>query len=149
MGLCNRDAGDVTLWQEPQNPANNMTAAQYIGMVEYYGPTVRQYYELVYDSNTHSGPAAQQAYYPGDANVNKVAVDFYASEYVSGFGLSTMAAIADKCQPAEEARHLGDGRHPHQYRSPQAQVMSYFSYVQSVMAGRIQAGKSNGEMAWA
>jgi len=29
-----------------------------------------------------------------------------------------------------------------------AQIMSYFSYVQSVMADRIQAGKSNGEMAW-
>jgi hypothetical protein len=81
-------------------------------------------------------------------NVNKVAVDFYASEYVSGFGLSTMAA-ADNASPPKK---LGIGEMGVTLTSivpPQAQVMSYFSYVQSVMIGRIQAGKSNGEMAWA
>ena len=52
-----QDAGlmaEVCLWQEVG--PRDMTAAQYHAVVHYYGPTVRQFYPLVFDAPGFPGP---------------------------------------------------------------------------------------------
>ena len=78
--------------------------------------------------------------YPG-SHVNKVAVDFYASEYDSGYDLSTMVAIADNASPPKKLGIWEIGVTLTNTVPSMSQITSYFSYVQSVMAGRLQAGR--------
>src|ERR1022692_2213105 len=85
--------------------------------------------------------------YPG-SHVNKVAVDFYASEYDYGYDLSTMVAIADNASPPKKLGIWEMGVTLTNTVPSMSQITSYFSYVQSVMAGRLQAGKSNAEIVW-
>ena len=89
---------DVALWHEPYY--QGLTSAQYIAMIQYYGPTVRQYYPLVFVPNVASlATHGEAAYYPGDAWVDKVAADIYDSQYKTGQNLTAAAAIADGATP--------------------------------------------------
>ena len=86
---------EISLWHEPDY--SGLTAAQYVAMIQYYGPTVRSYYPLVC---VFAGPDADisNGYYPGDAWCDGIAADGYAQ----GSGLTTItnaASIADGATP--------------------------------------------------
>lgn len=79
--------------------------------------------------------------------MNKVAVDFYASEYDSGFDLGTMAAIADNASPPKKLGIWEMGVTLTNTVPSQAQITNYFSYVQSVMAVLATPGRPRGARA--
>jgi hypothetical protein len=93
---------EVILWQEPifnSSPWSN-NAAQYISYVQYYGPTVRQYFPLVYNPNNNSNTISYvQAFYPGDALIDKVMVDMYTPSFAQGITYDNAAALANNASP--------------------------------------------------
>jgi hypothetical protein len=135
----------ATLWQEPQHV---MTAAQFRQVVHYYGPAIRKYYPLAYDVTGAAGPAKWTRYYPGASSIDLVAIDYYATNYVNGITLDTVAGFADSASPPQPLGIWEMGSTASSINPTQAQVQSFFSYVQSFMAGRLQAGKANGDIAW-
>jgi Putative Ig domain len=89
---------EVSLWAEPFN--NGLSAAQYIAMVNYYGPAVRAYYPLVFCTSALSAQSnGENSYYPGDAAVDKIATDLYAIRWLTGTRLDTAASVADGAVP--------------------------------------------------
>jgi hypothetical protein len=89
---------EISLWHEPYY--NGLTAAQYIAMIQYYGPAVRQYYPLVFCTSLSAvANNGENSYYPGDAWVDKIATDFYAVNYVNGYSLDLAASIANNARP--------------------------------------------------
>jgi hypothetical protein len=135
----------VTLWPEAQD---QMTASQFHRVVQYYGPTVRKYYPLAYDAAGSRGPANWKKYYPGALLIDVVAIDYYATAYAKGITLDTIVAIADNASPPKPFGIWEMGNSTSTTSPPQSQIQNYFSYLQSVMAGRLQAGKANAEIAW-
>jgi hypothetical protein len=135
----------VTLWPEAQDV---MTASQFHRVVQYYGPTVRKYYPLAYDAAGSRGPTNWKQYYPGALLIDVVAIDYYATAYVKGITLDTIVAIADNASPPKPFGIWEMGNSTSTTSPPQSQIQNYFSYLQSVMAGRLQAGKANAEIAW-
>jgi hypothetical protein len=134
---------DITLWHEPFFAG--LTAAQYIAMINFYGPTVRAQYPLVFGTGGSSVQNNNEnAYYPGDAAVDKVVTDYYADGYVAGRRLDLPAAPADNAVPPKpfgvwEMNASSSAQ-------TQADGTSYFQYVQSYFTARSVAGKPNAEV---
>jgi hypothetical protein len=135
----------VTLWQEPQHV---MTAPQFTRVVHYYGPAIRNYYPLAYDVTGAAGPAEWTRYYPGASFIDLVAIDYYATAYAKGIRLDTIAGLADSASPPQPLGIWEMGSSATGSSPSQSQVESYFGYIQSFMAGRLQAGKANAEIVW-
>jgi hypothetical protein len=135
----------VTVWQEPQHV---MTAAQFRQVVHYYGPAVRKYYPLAYDVTAAAGPSAWTKYYPGASSIDLVAADYYANTYVSGVTLDVIAGLADSASPPQPFGLWEIGSSATNTSPTQSQVESFFGYIQSFMAGRLQAGKANADIVW-
>ncbi len=135
----------VTLWPEAQDV---MTASQFHRVVQYYGRAVRDYYELAYDAAGSRGPTNWTKYYPGASLIDVVAVDYYANTYVKGIRLDTLVSLANDARPAKPFGIWEMGSSNDAVSPSQTQVESYFSYIQSLMAGRLQAGQPNAEIAW-
>jgi hypothetical protein len=133
---------DVALWHEPF--FNGLTAAQYIAVYRYYGPTVRKYYPLVC---VFSGPDADPAngYYPGDAWVDKIAVDAYAGS--STLQVTNAMSIADNANPPKPfgVWEFNGSTDPVNGQS-QLAVTTFFTYIQATMLARIAAGKANADV---
>jgi hypothetical protein len=138
-------AATVTLWPEAQD---QMTASQFHRVVQYYGPTVRKYYPLAYDAAGSRGPTNWKRYYPGALLIDVVAIDYYATAFAKGIRLDAIVAIADNASPAKPFGIWEMGNSTSTTSPPQSQVEAYFSYLQSLMAGRLQAGKPNADIAW-
>lgn len=136
----------VTLWQETEQRV--MTPYRFRRVFEYYGPAVRKYYPLVFDAPGSGGHTNWTDYYPGDSLVDAVAVDYYATAYVAGNRLDAIAAIADQANPPKPFGIWEMGNGGATPSPTKTQVRSYFSYIQSLMAGRLQAGKRNAAMVW-
>jgi len=62
--------------------------------------------------------------------------------------LGTIVAIADNASPAKPFGIWEMGNSTGTTSPPQTQVEAYVGYLQSVIAGRLQAGKANAEIAW-
>jgi hypothetical protein len=135
----------VTLWQEAQNV---MSAAQFRRVVHYYGPMIRNYYPVAYDAFGSAGPSSWTNYYPGDSFVDVVAIDYYAPSYLKGITLDVLGRIADSASPAKPFGIWEMGNSAGGVIPTQSQMQSYFGYLQSFMAGRLQAGKANAELVW-
>ena len=133
----------VTLWQEPQIA---MTAAQFRRVVHHYGPAIRQYYPLAYDVT--GDPTTWVKYYPGASAIDLVAADYYATRYESGVTLDVIAGLADNANPPQPFGLWEIGSTANHTSPPPAQVEAYFGYIQSFMAGRLQAGKANADIVW-
>jgi len=90
---------DVTCWHEPF--FGGLSSAQYIAMINYYGPAIRQYYPLVFVTSASSAQSnSENTFYPGDSAVDKVATDLYAGSYYTfGTRLDTAALTADNAVP--------------------------------------------------
>lgn len=144
----------VTMYHEPA--AEGLSAAQYKAMVQYYGPTVRKYYPLIYSQSaykTHVNPATPGNYYPGDAWVDECNYDFYETDYrLYGVRLDSMASIADAASPPKPFSLWEFGVQVNTAggvtAATHAQGTAYMSYVQSYMAARLAAGKTNGDIAY-
>lgn len=136
---------DVAIWSEPYY--SGLSAAQYTAAVNYYGPAIRQYYPLVFVTSAFSVAANNEnSYYPGDSAVDKVATDFYISG--SSYGtLDAAASVADGAAPPKPFGiwEFGAATDPVN-GSTQASVTAFFGYIQSYMAGRLQAGKANADV---
>jgi hypothetical protein len=140
---------EVTLWTEPQLSRFGMPSSAYVAMARYYGPVVRRYYPLAYNASGFAPDDEWESYYPGDAYVDKVAVDFYARQFVYGRRLDVIAGLADAASPAKPFGiwEMGDMAPPQPEPTP-AEMTAYFGYVQSFMARRLAEGKTNGELCW-
>jgi hypothetical protein len=138
---------DITLWHEPYY--SGLTNTQYVDMVEYYGPTVREYYPLVC---VFSGPDAVESngFYPGDSWCDKIAVDQYA--YTVNYGdnsITNGAAIANAADPPKPLgiwEFNGSTLPLNEAGQTQAQVTEYFEYVQNYMVTRLQQGLDNADV---
>lgn len=136
----------VTLWQEAQHV---MTASQFHRVFAYYGPTIRTYYPLAYNADGSRKPTSWKQYYPGASLVDVVAIDYYANSYAKGIRLQAIVAIADDASPAKPFGIWEMGNTGSKKANPPPSVIgNYFSYLQSLMAGRLQAGKANAEIVW-
>jgi hypothetical protein len=145
---------DVSLWQEPYGSglaghvSAGLTISLFIAGWQFYAPTIRQYYPMVFDTSIYSvNHHNENAYYPGDAYVDKVATDFYCSEYDGGERLDLAASLADGATPAKPFGlwELNSSTDPTSGQT-QAQSTAYFTYIQNYFAARLQAGKTNADL---
>jgi hypothetical protein len=141
------DAGllaEVCLWQEVG--PGDMTAAQYVQYVEYYGPTIRNYYPLVFDAPGYQGPAEWQAYDPGHANLDGYAVDFYCGDYINhGVRLDTLLTLAGDLPVG--IWEIGNTASASFTPTPD-DVTDYMGYIQSTLSGRLNSGLPVGSSTW-
>lgn len=143
----------IVLWQEPQNGQNNMSAAQCQNMFAYYASTVRALgVPLVYDSATHLGPSGVTSYYPGDANCDEIAVDYYGNVFVNtdnqtGASLLAAQTLADNAVPPKPlgVGEMGSTLGP---SITNQQVINYITFIQNTMSARLTAGKQNSNVMW-
>ena len=136
---------DITLWHEPYY--SGLTALQYVAMVQYYSATVRKYYPL---ACCFSGPDANASngFYPGDAYVDKIAVDSYDYSHLLGNTEITDAqSIADSAIPPKPFGiwEFNGSTDPVLGQS-QANVTAFFTYIQALFAARTAAGKPNADI---
>jgi|ERR1041385_3230240 hypothetical protein len=139
---------DVTLWQEPNDRSAFSTGSDYIGYVDYYGPTVRAAgIPLVYDPGAGGGVDSWGAYYPGPSMIDKIMIDFYGSAWLNGTRLDAIAAIADRASPAKP---LGLGEWNDAATSAgtltPTQFGHYVTYLINFFTTRLSNGKSNGDI---
>ncbi len=135
---------EVTLWQEVS--PKDMTAMDYAGVVSYYGPTVRQYYPLVYNAPGYLGPGEWQMYDPGRLNLDGYAVDFYCGDYINkGYRLDMIAELAGPLPIGiwEIGNTTSDNFFP-----TDAQLSEFFGYITGFLTGRAASGGAIGSSAW-
>lgn len=135
---------EVCLWQEVD--ANVMSASQYHDYVKYYGPTVQQYYPLVFDAPGHVDPEVWSAYAQG-LDFDGYAVDYYGSVFLkNGQTLEKMAAIAGS-HPVGlwEIGNTLSTAHP---LPSKAQVQDYLTYITDFLTQRAAQHLPVGSVAW-
>jgi hypothetical protein len=136
---------DVSLWHEPYS--QGLTESQFQAMFEYYGPTVREYYPVCINLESfNTQENGEGAYFPGTNNeyVDKVYVDFYASEYFdsSAIRLDAAQAIADD---NGLPFGLGEFNGSTTNQTP-TQLDTYFTYVQDYFQTRLSDDKVNADL---
>jgi Putative Ig domain len=136
---------DVTLWHEPFY--SGLTASQYQAMINFYGPTVRSRYPLVFCTATSAVQNNGENSYFVAGGFDKVATDYYAQAYASGTRLDTAASVADSNSPplpfgVWELNASTDAT------SGQTvdQATNYFGYLQQYFNNREAAGLANAEL---
>jgi hypothetical protein len=142
-----KDAGliaEVCLWQEVG--PRDMTAAQYHAVVHYYGPTVRQFYPLVFDAPGFQGPDEWAAYDPGRSNLDGYAVDFYCGDFVNkGFTLDPLGTLAgDLPIGIWEIGNTASAS----FMPTADQLNDYMSYMTTFLTQRAASGLPVGSVAW-
>lgn len=136
---------DIALWSEPF--FSGLTSTQYIAGVQFYGPTIRRYYPLVF--NTANGAVvhdSEATFYPGDAWVDKVGTDYYASGWVAGDRLDTIAAVASGASPPKPLALWELNGSPASTGQSQANVDSYFAYLTSFLQSQQNSGFPVGDL---
>lgn len=138
-------SAQVCLWQEVG--PKDMTAAQYHTYVSYYGPSIRQYYPLVFDAPGSQGPDEWRAYDPGHSNVDGYAVDYYCSCFTrqTSFRLETLADIAGTLPVG--IWEIGNGA-AGDFNPTPGQIQAYMQYLQSFLTQRQRANLPVGSVAW-
>jgi len=145
---------EVSLWQEPYGSglpghvSDGLTQSLFVAGWQFYATTIRQYFPMTFDTSIYSvNHHGENAYYPGDAWVDRVATDFYCSEYNGGERLDLAASIADAASPPKpfglwEANSSTDPASG----QTQAQATAYFGYVKTFFTARLTAGKPNADI---
>jgi hypothetical protein len=135
----------VAIWHEPV--PQGLTTTQYIAAVKYYGPTIRQYYPLTFNQSCYpvaSGSVVASAYYPGDAYVDQVTVDYYTPDYdESSTVLATCMAVADSASPPKPFG-IWESNGNTAYQT-QANITAYFGTISSTLGNRLGGGKVNAD----
>lgn len=135
----------VSLWHEPF--LGGLSAAQYVAMIQYYGPTVRQHYPL-WSVFSENDTVEANGYYPGDGTIDGIAADCYST---STTNLDNCALMADahglplglwECNAAND---LGIDPSPVN-GATNAQGLAFFDAVKAKFLARLAAGKLNGDI---
>lgn len=136
---------NITLWHEPF--FSGLTAAQFVAMVNFYGPTVRNYYPLWV---VYSGSDADIAngFYPGNGTCDGVAVDAYAlSGTTQILNAQSIAATGGKPFGIWEYNGGADLGSPVPVQGQtQAFVTAHFQFIQDLFTSRRASGLPNGDL---
>jgi hypothetical protein len=134
---------EICLWQEVRPEV--MTPAQYLAYVKYYGPTIREYYPLIFDAAGTRGPKEWQAYDPGHAYVDGYAVDYYGPTYYKlGYKLDALASMAGTLP-------IGIweiGTATREILPNPTQLGDYMTYITGFLSQRLSSGLPVGSIAW-
>jgi hypothetical protein len=134
----------VCLWQEVG--PKDMSADAYHAYVRYYGPSIRQYYPLVFDAPGSKGPDGWRAYDPGRSNLDGYAVDYYCTSFVrNSFRLDTLTDLAG---PLPIGVWEIGGAGPGTLTPTTAQINAYMTYLQNFLTQRQASGLPVGSVAW-
>lgn len=158
----------IILFHEPTN--GGLSAAQFIFSIQFYSPTVRQYYPLDMGWSVNPSSDPKLASYTAGlftANVfDGVMGDFYCHEYIklgvlTGSTMSNMAALADNnmVNGVLTPLPLGMGEagwNPLLSDESAADITAYYQYLAGNPAGnsngffpgRVTAGKANSYLCW-
>ena len=140
---------DICIWHEPYY--SGLTVTQYQNAVEYYGPTVRQYYPLVFVTSVQSVQNnSENSYYPGDAYVDKCATDYFCWDYAGdGYTLTTAATPANNANPPKPFGiwELGSSTDPIVGQST-GSTAAFLNYVAVFFAERLLDGYENADLLW-
>jgi hypothetical protein len=141
---------DVSLYPEPYGAAQaghvsaGMTISQEIAAWQFYAPTVGQYFPRVFNTSIYSvNHSNENAWYPGDAYIDKVVTDIYCSEYDGGERLDLAASVADSASPAKP---FGVWEFNTSTQQTQAQAVTFYNYLQTYFTARLRAGKANADL---
>jgi hypothetical protein len=129
-----------SMYHEPVS--EGLSVGQYQGMINYYGPTVRQYYPLNYSGQASSGGgtvANYQTYYMS-GSFDAASVDYYCANYDAGLLISDYAAVTDADNLPFGLWEFG----VNESGQTQTQGTNFYTYLQSFFTGRLSAGKGNG-----
>lgn len=145
---------DVTMFHEPA--AEKLSDTVYKAGIAFYGPTVRQYYPLIYCQSayrTHVDKTTNARYYPGDDLVDKIAYDFYSADYLLySQTLDAMASIADNASPPKPFGIWEWGVQNNNAggvsADTQAGATRYANYILGYMTTRLRAGKVNADVSY-
>jgi hypothetical protein len=131
----------ITLYQE-QGLGDGLTAAQFKRVYADYQP-VRHIFPLFVDF-AGSAEDTWAAYRP--AGVDGIAVDYYASAWVRGRRIDTLAQWANQAGQELGIWEIGNTADPSLPTA--AQVRSYFGYMSGLQSRRLSHGHLVGDMAW-
>lgn len=138
---------DVAIWHEPV--PQGLSVQQFTDAVNFYADAIKPYGRLSFNQSGYpiahgTDPAA---YYPGDV-VDIVTLDGYCPSYDTDSNLlSSVAAVADAhSKPFGLWEFNGCTNTSISGHQTQAQVTSFFQAIQSLFAGRLQAGKANADV---
>lgn len=158
----------IILFHEPTN--GGLSPAQFIFSIQYYSPTVRQFYPLDFGWSVNPSSDPKLASYTTGlftANVFDGAMgDFYCHEYIklgvlTGSSMSNIAALADNnmVNGVLTPLPLGMGEigwNPGLSDENAADIVAYYQYLAGNPAGnsngffpgRVAAGKINSYLCW-
>lgn len=157
---------DIAVWNEPNSNGFNGLFSQTSPFPPYYNhyaPTVRTAgYPCCYNPMLANGAIA--AFYPGDALVDKIYVDYYSWDYfktfgnppqqrqatlISAYGDNPMA-LADNHLPSPIPFGIGETGVSNGTNAPSnADFIAWWNQqIVAPMVGRIGAGKVNAGIAW-
>ena len=132
------------LWQEVSS--RYMTAAQYHAYVQYYGPTIRRYYPLVFDAPGYRMPSEWRAFNPGREHLDGYALDFYCPDLIrKGHDLAPVFDMAGDLPVGvwEIGNTASSGFMP----TP-GQLGTYMTYLTTALTGRMAERLPVGSVAW-
>lgn len=147
---------EVALWHEANLDLEIFpTPASYRQYVAFYAPAVRAYdVPLLYIPGM-SNPDTAVTYYPGSPLTDKILVDYYGNSHVKGVRLDQIMAVADgiagdPVPVASAPKPFGVSEWGDSSGDPvaPADFDAYAEYLVSVFTGRLNAGKTNADIAW-
>lgn len=129
----------VALWAAPK--ASGLTPSQYHRMVDYYGPTVRKYYPLVFcaDASTAATQADYAAYYTSGA-FDAAAVNHYCADHLAGVDVANYAAVTDPDLLPFGVWEFG----VNESTATTLQGQAFYDYLTAFSSARLTAGKALG-----
>jgi Putative Ig domain len=134
---------DVTLWHEPFY--SGLTASQYQAMINFYGPTVRSRYPLVFCTATSAVQNNAENSYFVAGGFDKVCTDYYAQAYASGTRLDLAASVADGAGLPFGVWELNASTDATSGQTVDT-ATNYFGYLQQFFSNREAAGLANAEL---
>lgn len=136
----------ICLWQEMDDPADGFTNASYKNYAQYYYDLVKSVnsnIKVVFDPT--GDDSRNTGFYPGDAYVDEISVDYYGSRYIHNNRLDGMEALADNHKPNPIPFGLAEwGNSSSGTKITNAQWTDYTNYLATFYSDRAKAGKSNG-----
>lgn len=134
---------EIAIWPEPFY--SKLTQAQYVSAVRYYSPAIRPYFPLIFVTAAQAVASnSENSYYPGDAWVDGVATDIYATLSQTGTSLWLCSQPADFAIPPKPFSIWEFNASP--IWQAQDEITLFFNEVQQYMAARIAMGKPCGDM---
>lgn len=149
----------VVIYQEPQGQSG-LTASTYIQCVRNYASMLQNLgIPVVYDASG-GHPSEWESWYPGDAYVDEVILDYYGNAFISAINKGQtdptlpLRQLADAAGKPFGFGEIGDnvkgqsGITPGTSDITKAQWIEYITYIQDTMTTRLSNGLTNGPVMW-